>query len=186
MNQQILDAITRIVEGSSVDEQLNLIIEANKEVPPLPSESSWWPPKNSRFGEPKNIAFWEMVLDALLRGKKKWPNVDYDEVIERIAQDLNIKPREIHEFLNATGLDGAFKGCTLDAQMTKKVIDDGKRGGGIWTKGTADTMLQRRYSGRTPRVDPTKGRLNLRWRAPQQKKDDESTGRFNRPINNKP
>ena len=172
MNNEITEAIDNILAGSSIDDQLANMLEAMETNPPPPSKpTSWWPPKNSRFGEPKSLLFWKMLLEDLLKAKKKWANVDSDEILDRVAQDYKMSnSRQIHEFLYHAGLIDAFKSCMLDSNMIKRVIDAGKRGSGIWTTGTKEEMLSRPYSGRTPRVDPTKSKLPSNWKRSRSKK----------------
>lgn len=101
----------------------------------LVENKGWWPPPNSRLSSrPLSDQFWREVLAGIIKAKKAG-TTPYS-ILTKMAKEWDIHISLIIEFLKATGLWGAFRGCTLDGGMAKKALDGATRGSGIWTAGT--------------------------------------------------
>jgi hypothetical protein len=173
--KNLKESVHNIIDGSSVYDQIDVLLEM-AEVPPPIKKQGWWPPKNSRHGEPLSAEFWGMVMQSVLkimpkarnkdsglrRVAREWENMGRRGYSGRFAKTRGQPARAasvsqitlslIKEFMKAAGIYDAYVAGTLDTITLMNVFDGAERGSGIWTAGTKDTMLKKPYSGRIPRI----------------------------------
>ncbi len=127
--EDVLGAISNILGGSLIDNQVVGLLETNK-------VQGWWPAPS--HGRPLSSDFWAKIMVQAVHETSAGRRPH--SIIQRVAKSFNIPPKLIEDFMKAFNLHRAFKSGRLLPEKVSTAFNGSEQGKGSWTSGTSQDI----------------------------------------------